>query len=262
MMGVLNVTPDSFSDGGRFATRPSATSHARRLIDEGADILDIGGESTRPGADPVEPAEQTRRVVPVIDNVRRFSDIPISIDTASARVAEEAVKAGADILNDVTALRGDPAMLEVAAEHQLPVVLMHMLGTPRTMQKSPVYEDVVKDIGDFLRQRIAFAVAGGIDENQVLVDPGFGFGKTVEHNLEMLRRLREFHCLGCPLVVGTSRKSMIGGVLDRPVDQRLFGTAATVAAAVVRGAHVVRVHDVAEMLDVVRMTEAIGGEAS
>jgi len=257
VMGVLNVTPDSFSDGGRFYTLELAVGQARRMIAEGADVLDVGGESTRPGADAVPAEEQIRRTVPVIEEVRRFSDIPISIDTASAETAERAIEAGADMINDVTALRGDPRMAAAVAALSVPVVLMHMQGSPRTMQQSPHYGDVVGDIMDFFRERIEAAVRAGIDEGRILVDPGFGFGKKVEHNLEILRRLQEFHRLGRPLLVGTSRKSTIGLVMGRGLDDRLFGTAATVCACVSRGAHMVRVHDVGPMRDAVRMTEAI-----
>jgi dihydropteroate synthase len=260
-MGVVNVTPDSFSDGGRFFDHGQAVAHAERLLEEGADILDIGGESTRPGAAPVEAEEQVRRVVPVIRAVRRESDAPISIDTTSARVARVALDEGADIVNDVSALRDDPAMMSLLADRGVPVVLMHMLGAPRTMQIAPSYRDVVGEVVAFLRERLEWAAARGIEAGQTLVDPGFGFGKTLKHNLDLMRSLDAFHDLGRPIVVGPSRKSMIGKVLDRPVDGRLMGTAAAVAACVARGALVVRVHDVAEMRDVVRMTEAIEGAA-
>ena len=261
VMGVLNFTPDSFSDGGRYNDQAQAVAHVRRMIDEGADIIDVGAESTRPGADSVAPEEQIRRVGPLIREIRGISDIPVSIDASSARVAECALDEGADIVNDVTALRGDRGMASCVAERGVPVILMHMQGTPRTMQQSPHYEDVMADVTRFLRQAMGHAVRHGVDEEQILIDPGFGFGKTLKHNLELLHRLHEFGSLGRPVVVGTSRKSMIGTVLDRPVDQRLMGTAATVAASIARGAHVVRVHDVAEMRDVVQMTQAIEREA-
>lgn len=258
LMGIVNVTPDSFSDGGRFCDRDSAVAHAERLLDEGADMLDFGGESTRPGAAPVPADEQIRRVAPVVAKVRqRRPYAVISVDTASASVAEAAFDAGADILNDVTALRGDPGMARLAAERGVPVVLMHMLGEPRTMQQSPRYGDVVADIVRFLAERISAATETGIEEGRIMVDPGFGFGKTLEHNLALLRRLGEFHALGRPLAVGTSRKSMIGQLTGKAADGRAFGTAATVAAAVARGAHVVRVHDVAAMADVVRVADAL-----
>ena len=257
VMGVINMTPDSFSDGGMIADAESGLRQAERLIAEGADILDVGGESSRPGAGPVPLKEELRRVIPLIRRISREADVPVSVDTAKAEVARQAIDAGAEIVNDVTALRGDRKMARIVAEAGVPVILMHMQGTPRTMQAAPSYDDVVADVCRFLRERIGFAVDQGIDEEQIAVDPGFGFGKNVEHNLELLRRLGEFRSLGRPVVVGASRKSTIGKVLDRPVDQRMMGTAATVAVSVARGAAVVRVHDVAEMRDVVRMTEAI-----
>ncbi len=260
VMGILNVTPDSFSDGGSFFDADAAVSHAARMIEDGADILDVGAESTRPGAQPVTPEEQIRRAVPVIGRIRERFDVPISIDTSSSRVAEKALDAGADIVNDVTAFRGDSGMIRLLAERGAPAIAMHMQGTPRTMQQSPSYRDVVLDILRFLEERLSAAAAGGVAVDRVLVDPGFGFGKTLDHNLSLLNRLAEFHRLGRPLVVGTSRKAMIGAVLGGlPVGERLMGTAATVAASVARGAHVVRVHDVKQMVQVVRMTEAIEG---
>ena len=256
-MGVLNVTPDSFSDGGRFMGFEEAVARGEAMIAEGADIIDVGGESTRPGSESVPVEEQVRRTAPVIAAIRRRSDAPVSIDTSSAEVARQAFDEGADILNDVTALRGDGDVGALAAERGAPVILMHMRGTPRTMQKEPHYDDVVADICSFLEARMAVAENQGVPQEQIILDPGLGFGKTLEHNLEIVRRLGEFRQLGRPLLVGPSRKSMIGEVLNRPVEERLMGTAAVVAACVARGAEIVRVHDVAAMRDVARMTEAI-----
>lgn len=255
VMGILNVTPDSFSDGGRFFDTHRALSHALQMIEEGADILDVGGESTRPGASPVTEAEELRRVIPIVEVLARKHRVVVSIDTSKSRVAREAIAAGASIVNDVTAMRGDPKMAAVVARARVPVILMHMKGSPRTMQKAPRYDDVVISIMKFFRARIKKAVECGVKWSNIIVDPGIGFGKRPEHNLEILKRLDEFHALGCPIMIGTSRKSFIGQVLDVPVDQRVWGTAATVAAAVLRGAHIVRVHDVREMAQVARLTD-------
>jgi len=257
LMGIVNVTPDSFSDGGRFLEPDDAVKQGVALAQDGADILDVGGESTRPGADPVEAADEIARVVPVIERLAREVDVPISIDTSKADVARAALDAGARILSDVTAGRSDPAMCTLAAEREVPIVLMHMLGEPRTMQQNPTYRDVVGDIAAFLAARAAAARAAGVEAGRILVDPGFGFGKTREHNLVLLRRLRELCCLGYPVMVGTSRKSFIGTTLELPVDERLEGTAATVALAIANGAAVVRVHDVAPMRKVAGMVEAV-----
>jgi dihydropteroate synthase len=256
IMGVLNVTPDSFSDGGRFAEKPAAVDHALRMAAEGADLIDVGGCSTRPGAETPGVEEEIRRVVPVIEGVRAKSRVPVSIDTFRAQVARRALDAGADVINDVTALT-NPGTAGLAASRGVPVVLMHMKGDPRTMQEAPRYDDLLGEITRFLRRAAARAVEAGVRRERIALDPGIGFGKTVEHNLEILRRLDEFRSLGAPLLVGTSRKSVIGKVLDRPVDERMMGTAATVALAVAAGAAIVRVHDVAAMRDVVRMTEAV-----
>ncbi len=260
-MGVLNVTPDSFSDGGNSLDVDTAVEHARKMAGAGADIIDIGGESTRPGAVPVSAEEELRRVVPVVERLR---DSVISVDTTKSVVAERALAAGARIVNDISALRFDPRMVDVVRDTGAGVVLMHMQGTPQTMQQDPRYDDVVAEVTSFLVERIAFAVSQGLKKSQIAVDPGIGFGKTVEHNLQLLARLGEFGSLGCPVVVGTSRKSFLGKVLAATgarrageADARLWGTAATVAWAIAQGARVVRVHDVAEMSDVVRMVEAI-----
>jgi dihydropteroate synthase len=261
VMGVLNVTPDSFSDGGEFLDVDRAVEHAREMSQAGADIIDVGGESTRPGAELVSVEEELRRVLPAIERLR---DLVVSVDTTKASVAEKALAAGARIVNDISALRFDPRMADVVRDAGAGVVLMHMQGTPQTMQQAPHYGDVVTEVRTFLAERIAFAESCGLKKSQIAVDPGIGFGKTVEHNLQLLARLGEFGSLGCPLLVGTSRKSFIGKVLAPPraapgreANGRLWGTAATVAWAVAQGARVVRVHDVSEMTDVVRMVEAV-----
>jgi len=257
VMGIVNVTPDSFSDGGEFLDPAEAIAHGRRLAEQGADILDIGGESTRPGAQAVDAATECRRVLPVIEALVGEVDVPISIDTSKAAVARRALEAGAALLNDVTALGGDPEMPRVAADSGVPLVLMHMQGTPRTMQENPHYDDLMGEVVGYLRGRMAVAVDAGVDEERIIIDPGIGFGKMLDHNLELLRRLPELRSLGRPILLGTSRKSMIGAVLGVPADERLFGTAATVAFGVARGAHIVRVHDVAEMAQVAQMTDAM-----
>jgi len=257
IMGVLNITADSFSDGGLFLDATAAIRQGETLAAEGADIIDVGGESTRPGSDPVSAEEQIARVLPVISELVLRVSVPISIDTANAGVARRALQAGAQIINDVTALRGDPEMGGVAAETGAPLVLMHMLGEPKTMQLKPTYGDVVEEVRDFLGGRMAAASACGVAATQLIVDPGFGFGKTLAHNLELLRRLDEFTELDAPILVGTSRKRMIGMILDVPPHERIFGTAATVAAAIERGASIVRVHDVRAAVHVAKVIAAV-----
>jgi dihydropteroate synthase len=256
VMGILNVTPDSFSDGGEWIDPDQAVRRARTMVRDGADIIDVGGESTRPGADAVPAKEEARRVVPVIRRLAAEGML-VSVDTSKASVARAAFRAGAKILNDVTALRGDPAMARAAARAGVAVVLMHMKGTPRTMQRNPEYGDVVEEILGFFRESLRNALRAGIERDKMILDPGIGFGKSPEHNLEILRRLDEFRSLGRPLAIGTSRKGFIGRALGRRVDDRVSGTAATVAAAILRGADVVRVHDVREMSDVARMTDLL-----
>jgi dihydropteroate synthase len=256
-MGIVNVTPDSFSDGGEFYETGKAIEHGRRLAAEGADILDIGGESTRPGAQPVDAETECARILPVIAALAKEVSIPISVDTSKAAVARRALDAGAAMLNDVTALRGDPAMAPLAAESRAPLVLMHMQGTPRSMQENPHYGDLMGEITAYLRASMALAADAGVSEEQLVVDPGLGFGKTVAHNLELLRRVGELRSLGRPILLGPSRKSMIGKVCGAPMAQRAWGTAAAVALAVARGAHIVRVHDVAEMRQAALMADAI-----
>ncbi|MCU0571021.1 MAG: dihydropteroate synthase [Oculatellaceae cyanobacterium Prado106] len=258
-MGVLNVTPDSFSDGGQFNTLPDAIQQAQFLIASGADILDIGGQSTRPQADPVPLAEELERVVPIINSLRTSGiDIPISVDTTQAAVARAAIAAGADLVNDISGGMADPNMLTTVAELGVPIALMHMRGTPKTMQQLTQYDDVVGEIYEFLAQRMEVAIAQGIAADRILLDPGIGFAKTYAQNLEILRQLPKLHSLGAPLLVGTSRKSFIGHILEQPdPKQRVWGTAATCCAAIANGADILRVHDVKEMSDVSRVADAI-----
>jgi dihydropteroate synthase len=255
IMGIVNVTPDSFSDGGAFLNPDAAIAHGRELIAEGAHILDIGGESTRPGAPAVEAREETSRVVPVIEGLAD-AGLMVSIDTSKAAVASAAIDAGAAIVNDVTAL-ADPDMSGLCAERGVGLVLMHMLGTPRTMQENPVYDDVVDDIKAFLSERIERAVDDGVEEGAIWIDPGIGFGKTVDHNLELLRRLGEFRSLGRPILIGTSRKSFIGKLTGAEVDDRLGGTLATEVIAYANGAQIIRAHDVGPVRDALVMAGAI-----
>jgi dihydropteroate synthase len=257
IMGIVNVTPDSFSDGGRYWGLDEAVAHARRLAEEGADFIDVGGESTRPGSEPVPLDEELRRVVPVIERLATELPIPISIDTYKARVAEAAIKAGATIINDISGLTFDREMLDVAVRHQATVVIMHMQGTPKTMQQNPTYENVTREVGSFLEQQVQRARSAGI--RQVMVDPGIGFGKNLQHNLQLIRELSALTSLGCPILVGPSRKSFIGAILDLPVHDRLEGTAAAVTACILNGAHVIRVHDVKEMKRVARVADAVKG---
>lgn len=257
IMGILNITPDSFSDGGDFISRDAAVARARAMIAEGADILDIGGESTRPGARAVSEQEELDRVIPVIQAVAGEFAVPISVDTSKATVMREAVAAGAGLINDVMALR-DAGALETAAALEVPVCLMHMKGLPRTMQHDPHYQDVVAEVLTFLRARVEACVAAGVPAERLLLDPGFGFGKTLRHNLLLLRHLDRFLELQLPLLVGISRKSMIGAVLDdAPVDQRLAGGMACAVMAVERGAAIIRTHDVKPTADAVRMADAV-----
>ena len=259
IMGVLNITPDSFSDGGMFDELPKAVEQALEMLKGGADLIDVGGESTRPGAPSVSTEEELRRVIPVIEELREFTDAPISIDTNKAVVAEEALKVGANIINDISA-GADPQMFAVLAQHNCPVILMHRQGTPGTMQQEPHYHYVVDEVYEFLAQRVESAQAAGIARERISIDPGIGFGKTVEHNLELLRRLGEFRSLGCPILIGTSRKSFIGKVLGlNEPKHRVWGTAATMALALAQGAHIFRVHDVAMMTQVIRMAQAVLG---
>jgi len=265
IMGVVNVTPDSFSDGGKFFARDAAVAQGQKLAADGADILDIGGESTRPFSDPVSADEEIERVIPVIEKLADQLTIPISIDTMKAEVARRAIDAGASMINDVSALRFDPAMGEVARQFETPLVLMHMLGNPKTMQASPVYDNLIADISDFLKDAIERAQKQGISKSKLIVDPGIGFGKTVSHNLFLIRHLYAFAALGVPLLIGPSRKAFIRKLLkdehsndiaaDLPIVET--GTQAAVAAAVLCGAHIVRVHDAANTRATVRILDAI-----
>lgn len=257
LMGVVNVTPDSFSDGGRYLDAEAAIRHGEKLLRDGAEILDIGGESTRPGAEPVEEAEELSRVVPVVEALAGKGTV--SIDSSKGAVAAAAIDAGAEIVNDVTALQGDPEMAGLCAERRVDVVLMHMPGDPRTMQDDPRYDDVVDDIKRFLAERVELAVGAGIAEQRIWVDPGVGFGKTLEHNLELLRRLGELRELGRPLVIGASRKSFIGKVDGSEVGDRIGGSLASAVLAAAEGADVLRVHDVAETAQAIAVAKAVLG---
>lgn len=257
MMGIVNVTPDSFSDGGCYVTVDQAVERAMALVAQGADILDLGAESTRPGATPVGEQEEMDRLLPVLHEVMKRTAVPLSVDTMKSRVAREALDAGASIINDVTALRFDPDMAAVVAQSGAGVVMMHMQGMPMTMQESPRYDSVVNDVSRFFVERIAAAERAGIAKSQIVLDPGFGFGKLLIHNLELLNHLSSFDQLGCPVLAGVSRKAFLGKILDRPVRDREWGTAAAVALAVDRGASIIRVHDVASMKDVVMVAAAV-----
>ena len=258
VMGIVNVTPDSFSGDGVGGSLDAAVHQAERMVADGADILDVGGESTRPSAEEVPLEEELRRVIPVVAALAERFPVPISVDTYKSAVARGALRAGATIINDISGLRFDPAMASVAAEAGAAVVVMHIQGTPRTMQQNPHYDDLMTEVCDYLQASTAIAEAAGIPREQVVLDPGFGFGKTVEHNLELLRRLRELTSYGQPVLIGTSRKSTIGKVLGGlPPEERVEGTAATVAIAIMNGADIVRVHDVKEMARVAKMTDAI-----
>lgn len=257
VVGILNVTPDSFSDGGRYRDPEAAVARGIQMAEEGADVIDIGGESTRPGSQPVPAEEELGRVLPVLRGLRRALSLPISIDTYKAEVARRALDEGADIVNDVSALRFDPEMAAVVARERVPVVLMHMQGTPQTMQLAPRYRDVAAEVAAFLRERMETATAAGIDRERILLDPGIGFGKTLEHNLTLLRKLPSLAALGRPLLVGVSRKAFIGRILGVEADQRLEGSLAAAVAAVLGGARLVRVHDVKETVRAVRIADAI-----
>jgi dihydropteroate synthase len=267
VMGILNVTPDSFSDGGLFLDAEAAVARALEMERDGADILDVGGESTRPGSQGVSAEEELRRILPVLEKLHGKIKIPISVDTSKSEVAEAAAAAGAEILNDVTALRSDPRIAEVARRRKLPLILMHMRGEPRTMQKGPFAKDVVRDVLAGLGKAVAIARRAGVSKSQIIIDPGVGFGKSYSQNFELLARLPELAKLGFPILIGTSRKSFIGRALEgspratvaKP--ERIWGTAATVAASILQGAHIVRVHDVAEMSEVVRVTDVLASHA-
>ncbi|TWC11915.1 MULTISPECIES: dihydropteroate synthase [unclassified Pseudomonas] len=256
VMGILNVTPDSFSDGGRFGQLDAALRHAEAMVAAGATLIDVGGESTRPGARAVSPVEELERVAPVVERIRRELDVIISVDTSTPAVMRETARLGAGLINDVRSLQRDGA-LDAAAATGLPVCLMHMLGEPGTMQNDPRYDDVTREVGKFLAERMNQCALAGIPAERVVLDPGFGFAKTLDHNLSLFKHMDALHALGRPLLVGVSRKSMIGNALGRPVGERLFGGLALAALAITKGARILRVHDVAETMDVVRMIAAV-----
>ena len=256
VMGILNVTPDSFSDGGRYGQRDAALRHAEAMLKAGATLIDVGGESTRPGARAVSPVEELERVAPVVEAIAHELDVIISVDTSTPAVIRETARLGAGLINDVRSLQRDGA-LDAAADSGLPVCLMHMRGEPTTMQQNPKYPDVVAEVREFLLDRLAASSAAGIGAERVILDPGFGFAKTLEHNLSLFKHLHALHALGRPLLVGVSRKSMIGKVLGHEVGERLYGSLALAALALSKGAHILRVHDVAQTVDVVRMIAAV-----
>ncbi|MBD1828361.1 dihydropteroate synthase [Microcoleus vaginatus GB1-A2] len=262
LMGVLNVTPDSFSDGGDFYTRESALAQAENMVKSGVDIIDIGGQSTRPGAAEISTSEEIDRVIPLVQILRQkpdiFGSVPISVDTTRAQVAKAAVEAGADIINDISGATFDSEMLSTVAQLKVPIILMHIRGTPQTMQKLTDYRDLIGEIKEFLESRIAEAVAAGIDKSHIILDPGIGFAKNYSQNLEIMRELRKFRILNCPLLVGVSRKSFIGHILNQPeAKQRIWGTAAACTGAIANSADILRVHDVREMRDVSQVADAI-----
>ena len=261
IMGILNVTPDSFSDGGQFNNSQKAIDYALEMENEGADIIDIGGESTRPGAKPVTIEEELNRVIPVIKGIRKKSNISISVDTYKSNVADEAITAGASIINDISGLRFDKDMIHLVNKLQVPVIVMHMLGNPQNMQNDPLYTDLMKELISFFQERVDLMIANGIMKNNIILDPGIGFGKTVNHNFTIIRELNQIVNLGFPVLVGPSRKSFIGHTLNLPPGERIEGTAAAITAAIMNGSRIVRIHDVKEILRVVKITEQICGIA-
>lgn len=257
IMGILNITPDSFSDGGKYLNSETAYAYALRMIEEGVDIIDVGGRSTRPGSKEISVKEELSRVIPVINKLFPKIKVPISIDTYRAEVANEALMAGASIVNDISGLHFDSKMAEVVSKNQVPVIVMHIKGTPENMQKDPRYDNLILEITSYLEESINKAIKFGISEDKIIIDPGIGFGKTVSHNLEIIKKLKEFKVLGKPILIGTSRKSFIGNILNLSPEERIKGTAASVAISIYNGAHIVRVHDVKEMKRVVKMVDAI-----
>ncbi len=260
IMGILNVTPDSFSDGGRFRNRDAAVAQALRMIEEGADIIDIGGESSRPGAEPVSAAEESSRIIPVIESLRAKSDIPVSIDTCKAEVARTALEAGGNWINDISGLQFDPEMVSVAVHYRCPVVVMHMQGEPRTMQQNPCYDDVVAEVGTYFEERINALQSSGIEK--IIIDPGIGFGKRLEDNLMLLRHLGRFRRFGVPLLIGVSRKSFIGALTGRSTDDREAGTLAANILACRNGADILRTHRVGMLQDALKIVNAISGNVN
>ena len=262
LMGIVNVTPDSFFDGGRFCEPERAVVHALRLVQEGADLLDIGAESTRPGSHPVDAREERRRLIPVVTAITKAVSVPVSVDTSKAEVARAAIDEGAVMINDVTALRGDRAMVDVVADTEAALVLMHMQGIPETMQNAPHYDDVVREVAQFLVDRACFAIERGVSKDRIVVDPGIGFGKSLSDNLDLLANLHVFAELGFPLLIGPSRKGFIGQLTQQSVEGRAWGTAGVVALAVEQGANILRLHDVAPMKDVIKVADAIARRTS
>ncbi|MCD6517668.1 MAG: dihydropteroate synthase [Candidatus Aminicenantes bacterium] len=257
LMGILNVTPDSFSDGGIYLDKKSAVQKGLQLIKDGADILDIGGESTRPGSHPVTAEEEKRRILPVISEIRKKTDALISVDTTKSEVLKSALDAGADILNDISAMRFDPKILGLASKQDIPVIIMHMKGTPRSMQESPEYDNVIQEIKTFLKQRITDALTAGIKKNKIIIDPGIGFGKRLKDNLKIISNLSAFSELGFPILIGVSRKSFIGDLLNLSPEKRIEGTIASSLISILQGAHILRVHDVSSLKKAVIVAEAI-----
>lgn len=257
VMGILNVTPDSFSDGGQFSSEDGFTRQSWVMIEAGADIIDVGGESSRPFSEPVSAEDELSRIIPAISAIRGFSTIPISVDTTKAVVARKALEAGADIINDISALRADPEMISVLKDSGAPVVIMHMQGTSKTMQQAPHYDDVLEEISTFLREQVQWAEDHGLSRERIIIDPGIGFGKTVSHNLLILKHIARFSAIGCPVLIGHSRKAFIGSILDLPVNSRDLPTAVISALCVSQGVNILRVHDVGKTLKAVRITEAI-----
>ena len=258
-MGILNVTPDSFSDGGQFLDTKSAVYHALRMAEQGADIIDIGGESTRPGSDPVSINDELARVIPVIESIRGESTIPISIDTYKSIVARAAIAAGANIINDISGLNFDPEMVNIVRDHRVPIVIMHIKGTPKNMQVDPQYDDLIQEIIDYFQKQIDFCRDNGVPKSKIILDPGIGFGKRLNDNFILIRELKRFTELGYPVLIGPSRKSFIGLTLDLPVEQRFEGTAAAITAGIMNGARIIRVHDVLEMKRVQIISDQIRG---
>ena len=263
-MGILNVTPDSFYDGGKYYGIEDALNRARKMIDEGADIIDVGGESTRPNSSFISADEETKRIVPLIKELSKETQIPISIDTYKAKVADEAIKAGAQIINDISGLQADKEMVRVAATNDTPIIIMHIKGRPHDFPKDPVYDELIPEIISFLEKKIEYSVKSGIAHDKIIIDPGIGFGKGAEHNVEILRHLNEFKCLNMPIMIGTSRKSFISKILElsrdndiKDSDSRLIGTLVTLVLAVSKGANIVRVHDVKEAVQVIKMYRSI-----
>jgi dihydropteroate synthase len=259
LMGILNVTPDSFSDGGQFSKPQDAVRQGIRMAEQGADIIDVGGESTRPGSDPITIEEELSRVIPVIEELSKRIDVPISIDTYRSEVAERVLDAGAGMINDISALRFDFRMRKIAAERQVPIVLMHIKGTPKNMQENPYYDDLIKEITNYLHESIQLGKDAGIRKENIIIDPGIGFGKRLQDNLNILKNLKKLFILDCPILVGPSRKSFIGRILDLPVEERLEGSLAALAVSIMNGANIVRVHDVKESRRVADLVDAVAG---